>query len=435
MTRTLVAPFRVTTISARQILDSRARPTVAVRLTVGDGGPHAGSDAAAGWAMVPSCASTGKAEAVELRDGDPAAFGGGGVRTAVANVTGELADLLQGNDFSDLADADHAMCELDGTPAKGRLGANAIVGVSMALARALASRAGVPLYEYLRPRGVDLRLPVPHFNVLNGGAHAPNNLEFQEFMIAPVGAPSMAEAVRAGAEVYAALRARLRGLGLSTGVGDEGGFAPDLDTPEEACEHLVAAISAAGYEPSRKGIALALDPASSQFFSDGRYHVGGQVLTAAQLTDRYAAMIDRYPIWSIEDGMAETDADGWLAHSDRLKDTIQVMGDDNLVTNPQRIAAAVARGQGNASLIKLNQIGTVTETLVAIDVCRRAGWGAQISHRSGETTDDFIADLAVGTGTGQIKSGAPARGERVAKYNRLMEIALNEPDVPYGLAP
>lgn len=416
--------FRVTRIGAREILDSRGRPTVAVDLRIGE---HPG------WAAVPSGASTGEAEAVELRDGNDARFGGAGVLRAAHSVTGELAELLRGRDFENLADADRAMRELDGTPNKARLGANAIVGTSMALARALAARAGLPLHAYLRPAGVTPRLPVPHFNVLNGGAHATNKVEFQEFMIAPLGAPSEADAVRAGAEIYAALRARLKGAGLSTGVGDEGGFAPDLDTPEEACEHLVAAIRAAGYEPSRTGVALALDPAASQFFSSGKYHIGGVDLTAAELTDRFAEMIERYPIWSLEDGVAEDDDDGWMVLSGRLSESTQIMGDDNLVTDPAKIAAAAGRGQGNAALIKLNQIGTVTETLAAIAACRAAGWGAMISHRSGETTDDFIADMVVGTGTGQIKSGAPARGERVAKYNRLMQIEAEHPDLEYGL--
>lgn len=424
MTEFTGEPFRVTGVGAREILDSRGRPTVAVELRIGE---------YPGYAAVPSGASTGKAEAVELRNGDPARFGGAGVRKAVGSVTGEIAGLLRSRDFESLADADTALRQLDGTPNKARLGANAIVGTSMALARALAARAQVPLYRYLQPAGVSPRLPVPHFNVLNGGAHAPNRLEFQEFMVAPVGAPTMAEAVRAGAEVYAALRTRLKESGLSTGVGDEGGFAPEIDTPEQALEHLVAAITAAGYEPSRSGVAIALDPASSQFFSDGFYHVGGEALTADELTDRYAEMIDRYPIWSLEDGMAEDDREGWIGHARRLAGRVQIMGDDNLVTDPARIQTAIDRKQGNAALIKLNQIGTVTETLEAIATCRAAGWGAMISHRSGETTDDFIADLAVATGTGQIKSGAPARGERVAKYNRLMQIEAIDPSLPYGM--
>ena len=424
MTTVQYAPFRVTAVRSREILDSRGRPTVAVALEVDD---HPGA------AAVPSGASTGKAEAVELRDGDPTRFGGAGVTRAVGSVNGEIAALLASRTFASLAEVDAALRDLDGTPNKARLGANAIVGTSMALARALAARAGLPLYRYLQPEGVTPRLPVPHFNVLNGGAHAPNRLEFQEFMIAPVGAPTMADAVRAGAEVYAALRARLKDAGLATGLGDEGGFAPEIDRPEEALDHLVAAITAAGYEPSTSGVAIALDPASSQFFDAGRYHVGGAALTAEELTDRYAEMIDRYPIWSLEDGMAEDDLDGWLVHSKRLAGKVQIMGDDNLVTDPVRIQTAIDRHQGNAALIKLNQIGTVTETLDAIATCGAADWGAMVSHRSGETTDDFIADLVVATGTGQIKSGAPARGERVAKYNRLMEIAAIDPSLPYGL--
>lgn len=419
------APFRVSEVHAWEILDSRGRPTIAVSLRIGE---HTGR------AAVPSGASTGKAEAVELRDGDPHRFGGAGVRRAAGAVTGEIATLLTGREFSSLASADAAMCELDGTANKSRLGANAIVGTSMALARALAARSRQSLYRYLQPAGVAPRLPVPHFNVLNGGAHAPNRLEFQEFMVAPLGAPTIAEAVRAGAEIYAALRSRLAAAGLSTGVGDEGGFAPEVDSPEQALDFLVAAIRAAGYDPSPSGVAIAMDPASSQFFDGARYRVGGDDLTADQLTDRYAAMIDRYPIYSLEDGMAEDDLDGWALHSRRLASRIQIVGDDNLVTDPVRIRAAIARHQGNAALIKLNQIGTVTETLDAIAACRQAGWAAMISHRSGETADDFIADLAVATGTGQIKSGAPARGERIAKYNRLIEIAIAEPSLPYGLA-
>lgn len=303
----------------------------------------------------------------------------------------------------------------------------------MAAARMLAAAENVPLYGFLRDRDVELRLPVPHFNLLNGGAHAANRVEFQEFMVAPVGAGSMAEAVRAGAEIYAVLRARLRDAGLSTGLGDEGGFAPDLDTPEQACEHLVAAITAAGYEPSRDGVALALDPAASQFYTDGHYVLGGQRLTSADLVDRYVEMTERFPIWSLEDGMAEDDRPGWAALTGRLGDRVQIVGDDLLVTDAARITDAAEHGLANAALIKLNQVGTVTETMQALRRCRELGWQAMISHRSGETPDDFIADLAVGSECGQLKSGAPARGERVAKYNRLTDIAEREPTAPYGL--
>jgi len=412
-------------VKAVEILDSRGNPTLAVTLTLGDG-----TSARAG---VPSGASTGSREAVELRDGDPARYGGKGVLNAVANVNGEIARAITGRTFADLAELDHALIELDGTENKARLGANAIVGVSMAAARVLAAASGVPLWRALNPSGVTPRLPVPHFNVVNGGVHAPNKLDFQEFMVAPLGAPSMAEAVRAGAEVYVALRKLLSGKGFATGLGDEGGFAPEIDEPEEVLGLLVNAIEQAGYRPGRDGVAIALDPAASEFFRDGSYHVAGESLSSGDMIDRYEKIISEYPVWSLEDGLAEGDWDGWVRLTERLGDRIQIVGDDLLVTNPAIITEAIARRAANAALIKVDQIGSVTETLAAIEVCRESGWSQMVSHRSGETEDTFIADLVVGSGSGQLKTGAPARGERVAKYNRLIEIGAAEP-LPYGLA-
>ena len=417
--------FEITALQALEILDSRGRPTLNVSVALADG-----TRAEAG---VPSGASTGTREAVELRDGDPARFGGAGVLTAVGNVNGELAATLTGRSWGDLAEVDRAMRELDGTPNKARLGANALIGASMALARALAASEGKPLYEWLPGFGQPARLPVPCFNVLNGGAHAPNPLDFQEFMVCPLGAPSMAEAVRAGAEVYQALRKRLVAGGHATGLGDEGGFAPDLAEPEEVLELIVAAITDAGYPLGVEGVGIALDPAASEFYSDGGYTVNGSRLSSAEMIDRYAAMLDRFPIWSIEDGLGEQDPSGWKALTAALGERVQLVGDDNFCTNPAIIAAAIAGGIGNAALIKVNQIGTVTETLEAMRICHEAGYGQMVSHRSGETPDTFIADLAVATGCGQLKTGAPARGERVAKYNRLIQIASQRPDLPYGL--
>ncbi len=417
--------LHIETLTAIEILDSRARPTLAV--TVGLPG---GVTARAG---VPSGASTGSREARELRDGDAARFGGLGVRRAVGNVNGEIAAAVCGRSFTGLAEMDAALIELDGTPDKTRLGANATVGVSMAAARAIALADGRPLWQSLAPPGVTPRLPVPHFNVVNGGAHAPNRLDFQEFMLAPLGAPTVAEAVRAGAEVYAALRGQLTGLGLSTGLGDEGGFAPEIDSPEEVLTLLVTAIQAAGYQTGRDGIAIALDPAANGFYSGGTYHVAGQALSSAEMVERYAEMTARFPVWSIEDGLAESDWDGWEQLAARLGDRTQLVGDDILVTNPAIIREAIERKVANAALIKPNQIGTVTETLEAMRICREAGWAQMVSHRSGETEDSFIADLAVASGCGQIKSGAPARGERTAKYNRLIEIEAVA-HLPYGLA-
>jgi enolase len=417
--------LKVSNVSALEILDSRSRPTLATTITLGDG-----TVARAG---VPSGASTGSREAVELRDGDERRFDGNGVLGAVANVNGEIASAVEGRTFQDLAELDHALVALDGTDNKSRLGANAIVGVSVAAARALAVSQGLPLWQSLQPAGVAPRLPVPHFNVVNGGVHAPNNLDFQEFMVAPLGAPTMAEAVRAGAEVYAKLKGLLSEQGFATGLGDEGGFAPQIDHPQEVLRLLVRAIEEAGYRPGRAGVAIALDPASSEFFDNGVYRVAGEALTSNDMIDRYEAMIDEFPIWSIEDGLAESDWEGYVKLTERLADRVQLVGDDCLVTNPGIIAQAIARKAGTAALIKVNQIGTVSETLEAVAVCQEAGWAQMVSHRSGETEDAFIADMAVAIGCGQIKSGAPARGERVAKYNRLIEIEAAS-QLPFGLA-
>lgn len=412
-------------LTATEILDSRSKPTLRVTLVLGDGScVHAG---------VPSGASTGSREALELRDGDPDRFSGLGVQRAAMSVEGEIADRLAGRAWSSQREVDEALIELDGTENKGRLGSNAIVGVSMAVARAFAEVEPRPLYETLQPVDVQPRLPVPHFNVLNGGSHAQNDLAFQEFMIAPLGAPSIREAVRAGAEIYARLRSLLRERGMSTGLGDEGGFAPEIAEPEEVLALLVEAISTSGYEPGRTGVAIALDPAASEFRTkDGIYEVGRQQLTSSEMVERYRLMVDRFPVWSIEDGLGEDDRDGWIELTRELGERIQLVGDDNFVTNPAIIREAIGAGIANAALIKLNQVGTVTETLEAMAVCRAAGYAQMVSHRSGETTDDFIADLAVATGCGQLKSGAPARGERVAKYNRLIEIELGS-DLPFGL--
>jgi enolase len=416
--------IHITDVHAREILDSRGNPTLSVTVDTGT--------SAIGSAGVPSGASTGGGEAYELRDGDMRRYGGRGVLSAVAHVEGEIRDLLLSRGFSGQREVDEALIELDATPDKSRLGANAIVGVSMAVARALAVEHDRPLWHALGFPGEAARLPVPHFNVVNGGAHAANALDFQEFMIAPLGARSEREAVRMGAEVYRALRVRLAGAGHATGLGDEGGFAPAIDSVEQVLDLLVGAIEDAGYRPGRSEVAIALDPAANGFHLDGAYHVAGQVLSSTEMVDWYEELTRRYPIWSIEDGLAEDDRDGWVALTERIGGRVQIVGDDIFVTNPAVIAKAIADGIGNAALIKLNQIGTVTETREAIEVCRRADYAQMISHRSGETADDFIADLAVGSGCGQIKSGAPARGERVAKYNRLMEIE-DVTGLPYGL--
>ena len=420
------AGLELSAVHAVEILDSRGGPTLAVTVTLADG-----TRARAG---VPSGASTGSREAVELRDGDPDRYAGKGVLTAVAHVNTELAQALLGRKFDGPAEVDQAMRDADGTPNKARLGANGIIGVSMATYRAYAASQGMPLWQSLNPAGVPVRQPVPHFNVVNGGAHAPNSLDFQEFMLAPLGAPSIAEAIRAGAQVYATLKRLLHDAGFATGLGDEGGFAPDISTPEDVLSMLVTAITDAGYTAGRDGVAIAMDPASSEFYRDGAYHVAGQPLSNADMIDRYEAIIDRFPVWSIEDGLAEGDQAGWSELTARLGERVQLVGDDNFVTNPAIIAEAIELKIGNAALIKVNQIGTVSETLEAMRLCREAGYAAMVSHRSGETEDSFIADLAVGSGCGQIKTGAPARGERVAKYNRLLEIADSNPEIGYGAA-
>ena len=418
-------PYQIDTIQALEILDSRAKPTLQVSVTLAGG-----TRATAG---VPSGASTGSREAVELRDHDPARYRGQGVLGAVSNCNTEIRERLVGKRFDSLAELDAALVELDGTPNKGRLGANAILGVSMAFARAAATADGTDLWQWLPAvEGQEHRLPVPCFNVLNGGVHAPNPLDFQEFMISPLGAPSFPEAIRAGAEIYAALKKILAGRGYSTGLGDEGGFAPDLSTPTEVCELLVEAITGAGYTAGRDGVMIALDPASSEFYNNGTYRVGGQDLTSREMIDLLHGLIDRYPIWSIEDGAAENDLDGWKALTRELGETIQLVGDDNFCTNPAIISEAITDEVANAALIKVNQIGTVTEAIKAIRLCRANGYGQMVSHRSGETPDSFIADLVVAMGSGQIKTGAPARGERIAKYNRLLDIASTTP-LPYGL--
>jgi enolase len=419
--------YQIATTRALEILDSRGRPTLEVTVTLNTG--------AAGTAGVPSGASTGTREAIELRDGDPARYGGAGVTIAVGHVNDDIDAAVSGRGWESLAELDAALIDLDGTETKSRLGANAIVGVSMAAAQAMAAADHTPLYRWLAPDSTELRLPVPHFNVINGGAHAQNQLEFQEFMLAPIGAASFAEALRMGAETYQALRSLLHQRGHSTGLGDEGGFAPNLATPEEVLDLLVEAIGAAGYTPGVDGIAIALDPASSEFRQpDGRYRYGpDQVLSTKEMIDRYDELVSRYPIWLIEDGLAEDDWDGWEQLTARLGARTQLVGDDIFVTNPAIIQQGIDRKIGNSALIKLNQIGTVTETLEAMAVCRAGGYAQMVSHRSGETTDTFIADLVVASGCGELKSGAPARGERVAKYNRLLAIEAEAPGVAYGL--
>lgn len=418
-------PITVDRLHAVEILDSRARPTLAVTMTT-----QQGARARAG---VPSGASTGSLEAVERRDGDPARYGGQGVRAAVDGVNGEIAAELAGRTFTSLQELDGVLIALDGTADKSRLGANAVVGVSMAAARAFAAASHVPLWRWFAELvDVPPRMPVPHFNVCNGGRHARNPLDFQEFMVAPIGAPTAAEALRAGAEVYARLQERLDRRGLGTGLGDEGGFAPDLTVPEDVLALLVEAIDDAGYRAGPDGVALAMDPAASELQRDGIYHVAGERLSSDELIDRYDDMARRFPLRLLEDGLGQSDWDGWVRLTERLGDRLELVGDDIFCTNPAIIAEAAARGVANASLIKVNQIGTVTEALEAVRVCRDAGYRQFVSHRSGDTEDTFIADLAVGTGCGHLKAGAPARGERVAKYNRLVEIGDVE-ELPYGL--
>ncbi len=406
--------MQIAHVHAREILDSRGNPTVEVDVRLSSG--------AFGRASVPSGASTGAHEALELRDGDPRRYGGKGVLKAVEHVNGEIARAIVGMPALDQAGVDERLIELDGTPDKSRLGANAILGVSLAVAHAAAAAEHEPLYRYLG--GAAARtLPVPMFNILNGGKHASDSTDFQEFMIMPVGAPTFREGLRWAAETYHALAAVLKARGQPTNVGDEGGFAPSLATNEAAIEAVLEAIERAGYEPGRD-IVIALDPATSELYADGRYRLAreGREVTAEELASLWETWCERYPIVSIEDGMAEDDWDGWKTLTQRLGATTQLVGDDLYVTNVQRLRRGIEERASNAILIKLNQIGTLTETLRAIDMAKAAGWAAIVSHRSGETEDTTIADLVVATGVGQIKTGAPARGERTAKYNRLLRI-------------
>jgi enolase len=400
-------------VHGREILDSRGNPTVEVEVELLSG--------ARARAAVPSGASTGAREAAELRDGGDR-YGGKGVAEAVGHVNGELRDAVIDLDAADQRVVDAVMIDLDGTSNKSRLGANAILGVSVAVAKAMAEESGLPLFRALG--GVNAHvLPVPCMNVLNGGAHADSNVDLQEFMYAPIGAVSFREALQWGSEAYHALKALLRERGLSTGLGDEGGFAPNLASNEEAVQLLVAGIEKAGLKPGAE-VAIALDPAASEFYEGGKYELRGEgrTLDADAMAEYYAALVDRYPIVSLEDGMAEDDWDGWLALTERLGDRVQIMGDDLFVTNPEILAEGIERGVANSILIKLNQIGTLTETLDTVRLALRNGYTAMISHRSGETEDTTIADLAVATGCGQIKTGAPARSDRVAKYNQLLRI-------------
>jgi enolase 1/2/3 len=403
-------------VRARQILDSRGNPTVEVELSLGSG--------ARGVAAVPSGASTGELEAVELRDGGEA-WDGKGVSRAVDNVNGEIATAVADLDASDQAALDRTMIELDGTPNKGRLGANAILGVSLAAAKASAAEAGEPLYRRVAALygGEPRVLPVPMMNVLNGGAHADNAIDFQEFMVVPAGPASFAEAVRCGVEIFHALKSTLKQRGLATAVGDEGGFAPDLDSNEAALEALIAGIAAAGYEPGTDAW-IALDPATSELRRDDSYVLEheGRTLSSDELAAYWEDIAGRYPVVSIEDGMDERDWEGWRVLTERLGNRVQLVGDDVFVTNPELLRRGIAERVANSILVKVNQIGTLTETLEAVRIAREAGYTAVISHRSGETEDTTIADLAVGTGTGQIKTGAPSRSDRVAKYNRLLRI-------------
>jgi len=402
-------------VYAREILDSRGNPTVEVEVQLESG--------SWGRAAVPSGASTGKREAVELRDGDKQRYGGKGVRQAVHNVEETIAPEIEGMEASEQAAIDQALLELDGTPNKSALGANAILGVSLAVARAAADDAGLPLYAYLG--GVGSRLmPVPLINVLNGGAHADNGLDFQEFMLVPAGADSLSTAIRMGAEIFQTLKGLLKEKGLATGVGDEGGFAPALQNNTVALDLLVQAVERAGYRPG-EDVMLALDPAASEFAeTGGRYRLRreGVTLSSEEMVARYEALVDRYPIVSIEDGLGEDDVAGWGAITRTLGKRIQLVGDDLFVTNPAIIQQGIKNGLANAVLVKLNQVGTLTETLQAIELAKRAGYGTIISHRSGETEDTFVADLAVAVNAGQIKTGSVSRGERTAKYNQLLRI-------------
>ena len=407
---------RISSVRGREVLDSRGNPTVEVEVVLEDG--------SRGRAIVPSGASTGEFEAVELRDGDSSRYQGKGVTQAVAHVNGELAEVLVGREATDQRGADEAMIAADGTPNKGRMGANAILGCSLAIAHAAAASAGLPLYAYLGGPNAHT-LPVPMMNILNGGVHADNNVDFQEFMIMPVGASDFATGLRWCTQVYHTLKDTLKAAGLSTGVGDEGGFAPDLKTNAEPFVYLMEAVKAAGFEPGRDFM-FAMDPATSECFNKetGMYELKGEgrTLSSDEMVDYWAELVEQYPIISIEDGLAEEDWDGWVKLTERLGKKVQLVGDDLFVTNTARLKKGIELGAANAILIKVNQIGTLTETLDAIETAKRAGYAAVVSHRSGETEDTTIADLAVATNAGQIKTGAPARTDRVAKYNQLLRI-------------
>ena len=404
----------IESVHAREILDSRGNPTleVDVRLGIGE----------VGRAAVPSGASTGAHEVVELRDGDARRYLGKGVQQAVANVNGPIAEAVAGHDATDQRGLDTLLVELDGTDDRSNLGANAVLGVSLAAAKAAAAATGLPLYAYLGGPNAHV-LPVPCMNVLNGGSHAESSVDMQEFMVVPVGAASFADALRMGTEVYHHLKAVLKGRGLSTGLGDEGGFAPDLPSNTAALDLLVEAIGAAGYTPG-EDVAIALDPAMSELFRDGDYHLEGEgrVLSTDEMIELWADLVDRYPIVSIEDGLDEEDWDGWARLTARLGDRVQLVGDDLLVTNPAFVRRAIDTRAANSVLVKVNQIGTLTEAMDTVALAQRNGWTAMVSHRSGETADTTIADLAVAVGSGQIKTGAPARSDRVAKYNQLLRI-------------
>ena len=404
----------ITDVYAREIMDSRGNPTVEVEVYLEDG--------TIGRAAVPSGASTGQFEAVELRDSESPRYLGKGVLQAVANVNDIIAPAILGFDASEQVAIDRIMIELDGTPNKAKLGANAILGVSMAVARAAAESYDLPLFQYLGGTNAK-ELPVPMMNILNGGAHADNNVDIQEFMIMPIGATSFMEALRYCAEVYHTLKSVLKAKGLATGVGDEGGFAPNLGSNEEALQVITEAIEKAGLVVG-KDIVFAIDAASSEFYKDGKYHLAGEgkVKTAAEMVEYYAELCEKYPIYSIEDGLAEEDWEGWKLLTERLGKTVQLVGDDLFVTNTERLSRGIKEDTANAILIKVNQIGTLTETFDAIEMAKRAGYTAVISHRSGETEDSTIADIAVAVNAGQIKTGAPARSERVAKYNQLLRI-------------
>ncbi|QCG90996.1 phosphopyruvate hydratase [Azospirillum sp. TSH100] len=404
----------ITEIRAREILDSRGNPTVEVDVTLETG--------AFGRAAVPSGASTGAHEAVELRDGDKSRFGGKGVLKAVQSVNGELAKALTGMDAADQRVLDMTMIEIDGTENKGRLGANAILGVSLAVARAAAEDAGLPLYRYVGGAFASL-LPVPMMNIINGGAHADNPIDIQEFMIMPVGAETGADAIRMGSEIFQSLKKKLKDAGHNTNVGDEGGFAPNIGSTDEALGFVMKAIEAAGYKPG-DDVMLALDAASTEFFKNGKYELAGEgkSLSPEQMVAYWADLAGRYPIISIEDGMAEDDWEGWKALTDAIGNKVQLVGDDLFVTNPKRLAQGIRQGVANSILVKVNQIGTLSETLEAVDMAHKAGYTAVLSHRSGETEDSTIADLAVATNCGQIKTGSLSRSDRLAKYNQLIRI-------------